>query len=415
MIVPLLLAAALAAPAPRTADLTGTNVYVQRDPGAQLVGVQLAVSAGTARQAANQNGLAALSAETILQTKIDGASVADRALAAGGSVVSVVGPDVVRFSIEAMPAALPSISRDLAQAIASPDVSPPTLAAARAALTDRLVDEERNPLAVGVEMLRGSYYRGSAALPALGTRATLPGFGPADVTGFITAHYRRGNTFVTALGDIDDAGNAAVNALLAALPAGSEAPASVTVRPFPAHNKRIVTQRDIGVPFVLLGFAAPALGDRDFASMLVLRAVLGDVATRPSAATLSVIERGVDVLYNYDTKPGSLTVAVNGSQLDPTTGVTIVQTILKTASSRALARDVLSRYKQLARGQWQLEATSLSDRGAQISVAVAHGADPGTAQLVPAAIDRVTSADVQRIAKMYLQRYTMALVLPRRK
>ena len=44
---------------------------------------------------------------------------------------------------------------------------------------------------------------------------------------------------------------------------------------------------------------------------------------------------------------------------------------------------------------------------------VNEGADPALAQTIGAEIDRVTPADLERLAKVYLQRYTVALVLPR--
>jgi predicted Zn-dependent peptidase len=76
---------------------------------------------------------------------------------------------------------------------------------------------------------------------------------------------------------------------------------------------------------------------------------------------------------------------------------------------------VIKRYKETARGDWALEATTLTDRAWQIASAVNQGADPAAAQNVTTAIDRVTPADIQRIAKMYLQRYAIAVVMPRRR
>jgi predicted Zn-dependent peptidase len=75
---------------------------------------------------------------------------------------------------------------------------------------------------------------------------------------------------------------------------------------------------------------------------------------------------------------------------------------------------VVKRYKETARGDWALEAVTLTDRAWQIGAAVNEGADPALAQDVAAAIDRVKPADLQRLAKLYLQHYTVALVLPRR-
>ena len=415
MILPLLLAATFALTGmPHAVDLGTTKFYAQSDTGAQLVGLELVVSAGTARQSAAQNGLAALAAQTLLLTKIDGTRLTDRIAAAGGSVDFAVDPGVVRFALEVLPGALPAISADLARAIAMPDTSPETVAAARAALDARIDDNPRKPVAVGMEMLRSSYYRGTAGAPPYGTSASLAGLGPADVTAFIAAHYLRGDAFVTATGRVDDTANAAVNAVLGAFTPGSEAAPVVLAQPFGAQPKNVITQREIGVPFALVGFAAPAMSDPDFGAMLVLRSLLNDIAARQSTTTLAPFQRGIDVVYAYDVKPATFTVAINGSELDPTAGLTVLQAILKTAVSKPLSADVVKRYKETARGDWALEAVTLTDRAWQIGAAVNEGADPALAQDVAAAIDRVKPADLQRLAKLYLQHYTVALVLPRR-
>ena len=414
--LPLLLAATLVlSAAPHAVDLGSTKFYAQSDAGAQLVGIELVVSAGTARQTASQNGLAALAAQTLLFTKIDGTRLTDRIMAAGGSIDYAIEPGVVRFALEVLPGALPSVSADLARAIAAPDTSEQTVAAAREALGARIDDNERNPVTVGVEMLRSSYYRGSAGAPSYGTRASLAGFTPADVAAFFAAHYLRDDAFATATGRVDDAANAAVNAVLGAFPAGSEAPPVLAAQAFGPQPKHLVTQREIGVPFALVGFAAPAMSDPDFGAMLVLRSLLNDIAARQSTTTLAPFQRGIDVVYAYDIKPATFTVAINGSQLDPTAGLTVLQAIMKTAVTKPLAADVIKRYRETARGEWALEAVTLTDRAWQIGAAVNLGAGPALAQSVGAAIDRVTPADVQRLAKVYLQHYTIALVLPRRR
>ena len=416
MIVPFLLAATLAlSAAPQAVDLGSTKFYAQNDSDAQLTGIAIVVSAGTARQTVAQNGLAALTAQTLLFTKIDGTRLADRITAAGGSIDYSVDPGVVRFALEVLPGALPSVSADVAHAIAAPDTSAETVAAARAVLGARIDGDERNPVTVGVEMLRSSYYSGTAGAPAFGTRASLAGLGPADVAAFFAAHYLRGNTFAVATGRVDDAAGAAIGAIAGAFPAGSEAPPVLKAQAFASEPKHLVTSREIGVPFALVGFPAPAMDGSEFAAALVLRSLFNDIAARQSTTTLAPFQRGINVVYNYDVKPATFTVAINGSELDPTAGLTVLQAILKTALARPLAADVVNRYKETARGEWALEAVTLTDRAWQIGAAVNQGADPALAQSVSAAIDRVTPADVQRMAKHYLQRYTIALVLPRQR
>lgn len=414
MILPLLLAAALAAVPPATIDLGGTQrLYAQADTGAQLTGMQIVVGAGTARQSATQGGLAALTAETLIETKIDGVALVDRVTAAGGSIAYAAGPDVVRFSIAALPEALPGIARDVATVFAAPDTSAANVTAARATLSSRIDSDEKNPLIVGLEMLRGSYFIGGAAFPTLGTRASLSTLRGSDVSAFVAAHYRRGNAFAAATGFIDDTVTAAARTVLGALPDGSEPAATIDVHPPTAAGKSIVTHRDIGIPVVMVGFAAPALGDRDFAPMLVVRAMLGTVSQRTTASTLSDFERGVAAIYDYDAKPATLTVAINGGRIDPTLGLGALRTLLRRIAEGPFDAPALARFRDVARGAWSLEAVSLTDRAWLIGAAVANGSDPNAAAEVAAAISTVTVADVQRVAKTYLQRYTVATVLPR--
>lgn len=414
MMLQLLLAATFAVTAvPHAVDLGSAKFYAQNDDGAQLVGIELVVNAGTARQTAGQNGLAALTAETLLFTKIDGTRLTDRVASDGGSIDFTVDPGVVRFAVEVLPDELGAVSADVAQAVAAPDTSAENVAAARAVLGTRIDDDERNPFVVGVEMLHSAYYSGSAGATQYGTRASLAQLGPADVAGFFAAHYRRGNAFAIATGRVDDATGAAVNRVIGALPEGSEAPPVVKVQAFGPEPKRLVTARDVAVPFAFVGFAAPAMTDPDFAPMLVLRSLLDDIASRQSPTTLAAFQRGITAVYAYDVKPATFTVAINGSELDPTAGLTVLQAILKTAVSKPLAADVVERYRRTAHGEWALEALTLTDRAWEIGAAVNQGADPALAQSVSAAIDRVTPADLERLAKHYLQHYTVALVLPR--
>jgi zinc protease len=413
VIAPFLLAAALASAAPATVDLNGPRLYTQADAGAQLVGMQLVVDAGTSREGAAQNGLAALSAEAILHTNVNGVALADRVAAAGGSISFNINPDVVRFTIEALPAALPAVSRDVAAAFAAPDTSEAAIAFARTTLASRIDDAEKDPLFVGLEMLNGSYYTGGAALPALGTPASLAALHGPDVAAFIAAHYLRGDAFATATGRIDEAVSDAARTALAGLRDGTEMASTIVVDPPAAAGKQIVTRRDIGGPVVVIGFAAPALGDPDFAAMLVLGEMLRTIEPHNSATVFSNVDNSLALVYDYDVKPATFSLAFNGGRIDPSAGLRTLGNFVRHAAAQPLDAADLDRFRAQARGQWLLGAVQLTDRAWQIGAAVANGADPNAQAAVTTELGTVTAADVQRVARTYLQRYNTALVLPR--
>ncbi|MFN2459708.1 MAG: M16 family metallopeptidase [Candidatus Velthaea sp.] len=409
-----LTATAAAAPLRTTAvDIGGAKLYAQSDDSALLAGVQFFVRAGLDREGPQQNGLAALSAETILSTPVDGMALRDAVAARGGQLTATVGQHDVRFYVEAPPAALPAIAALAAKALAAPDTSAGPVAAARTTLAARIAEEERNPVSVGLAMLRQSYYDGGGGMPVLGTNASLAALRGSDVRAFVAAHYRSGGSLVTAVGRVTPDVTAAARVLAATLPAGTEPLGITKVRPMAATPKRIVTQRDIGVTYVVLGFAAPAPGDRDFGPMLILRSLLADVFVRPSSTTLPSYARAVGVMYAYDAKPASLALYINGAQLSPSAGIGGVDAVLKSVAGKPFNASLLKRYKSSAHGEWQTETISLSDRAWSIGNFIEQGVDPDYAQTALAAIDAATAADVQRAAKAYLQHFTVALISPR--
>jgi zinc protease len=416
-------AAPASASAPNTTavDFGGTRGYVRADQGSPLAAVELFVRAGLDRQVSGQSGLAALVAEAILHTPVAGAAggagqtvaLADAVDARGASISYVVAAQHVRFYLEGTPDGIAAAAPLVARALAAPAFDPAAFAAARAALVERIGAEDGDPRLVGLQLLRSSYYRGGAGLPALGDASSLAALGPADAQAFFARWYRRGDAVVATVGRTGDVTDAAGRVLAAALAAGTAPAETLATRPFGAQPRRLVTHRDVASPYVVVGFAAPALGDRDFPAALVLRALLASMFERPGATTQPPVFRAAGTIYGYDTAPAQLVLWINGSRLDPETGLTGVDALVKRAAAKPLTAALLTRFKETARGAWALESVSLDERAFAIGNAVTHGLDADVANDVGAAIARVTGADVQRVAKKYFQKFDVALVVPR--
>lgn len=400
-------------------DLGGPHAYVRTDAAASLATVDVFVRAGLDRETLEQNGLAALVAEAVLQTPVATAggaapiALTDAVDASGASISYAIEPEYVRFSLQGTPESIAAAAPLVARALAMPSFAAPTLAAARVALGGRIADSEDDLRFVGMQMLRGSYYRDGAGLPAFGNAGSLSTLGDAAVRAFFAAWYLRGNAFLTVVGRTGPATEAASRALIAALPSGTAAAPAVAARPFGAEPKRIVTHRDVTAPYVAVGFAAPPIGDPDFAATWVMRSVLVGVFERGGATTPAPFFRAVGSMYAYDTAPAHFMLWINGARIDPSTGLGAVIALVKGTATKPLSEAVLNRYKETARGEWALETLSLDERAAAIGSAVARGLDADAGDAVPAAISAVTVADVQRVAKKYFQKFDVALVIPR--
>ena len=325
-----------------------------------------------------------------------------------------VGLQSVRYEVEGAPEAVAATAPLVAAALANPSFDAATLAGARTALERRIAATEGDPRSVGRAMLRAAYYRGGAGMSLLGTPASLTALGSAEAGAFYRAWYRRADAVAAAAGRTGPATDAASRALLDALPAGDAAPATpIAAKPFAAEPRRLVTSREGAGPFVVLGFAAPPLGDPDFPAALVVRSLLASLVERPSAVTLDAVFQAGGSSYGYDTSPAQFDVWINGLRSDPEVPLTAIVAVAKAAAAKPLTASVLARYKTVARGRWALETLSIDAQAAAIVNAVSRGLSPDANDDVTAAIARVTAADVQRVAKKYFQKFDVALVVPR--
>lgn len=404
-------------PATTSLDLGATTLFMQTDREQPLAGLQLFVAAGLSRESLADNGLAALTAECILRTPVSTAlgtlPLRDAVAAEGGSLTYEVESRYTRFYLESQPQRLPVLLGLFATAFASPDFAQPALGVAKAALTAKIDAVEKNPVTVGIGMFKQSYFQGGAGLPSLGTQANVAGIDTERLRQFYAGGYKRSSATVTAVGDVTLQITAATKNLVAALPAGSADPVTTQVKPLETGTRRIITHRDIGAPWLVVGFAAPSPGDPDFGPMLVIEALLSNVFERTSATTLPAVERSIGALYLYDDHPSSMVVFVNGTEVEPTTALRELLAVVNSLSARPLRDDILTRYRSSATGSFVTDMLSLDDRSWAIGNFVAQGVGPDYSNNVLDALATTTGDDVLRVAKKYLARYTVAIVLPR--
>ncbi len=395
------------------ASLGAVKFTSENDDDANLAGVQLFFSAGLERQSASQNGLAALTAESLLRTPVDGVALRYAIGLRGATIEYTVDARQARYYLEAPPKTLPDVIALFGRALSSPDFSAATVAAAAGTLGERIKESEGNALSVGVEMFRRSYYATGAGFPTFGTTASLAALTSNDVASFYRVNYKRSGLSASAVGKMMPAIADAI-ASLADLLADGQVPSVVPkVRPLPANPLRIVARRDVGAPIIVVGFGAPSPASKDFGAMVVLQTLLANAFERSSATTLGVVERSVGASYLYDGTPASLIVYVNGNRVDPSLAIRELFVVSKSLATQPLTAPSLRGMKTSAEGAFIVDAVTLSDRSYLLGTLAAQGLGPDPVNAALAAIERTTAADVQRVAKRYLQRYIVALVLPR--
>ena len=405
----LLLGAAPAAP--------GVTVVEQPDASSSLIGTQVVLQAGLDRQNLKQNGLAALVAETILKTPVAGGSTLEAAVAAGGgSITYAVDPRDVRFYLEGLARTYPALLGLVRGALAKPDFSDATIAAARGSLERKIARDQSTPLTVGIDMLNRAFYADSAGMPPYGLPATLASFQPSDVQAFYARHYRRSDAVISAAGNVAAVAESALGEVVSGLPAGVSQPVNATFAKLPSSSRELLARRDVSVPWLVAQYPAPDVRSKDFGAMLILTSfmqrTLGDVSSVPSIATQSALQRGVGAYYNFDARPANVIIYVDGGLGDPTRTFATALTVVNVLGHAKLGGN-LSDLKSYAVGRLLEDTTTLQDRAWLGAVYVSHGLNGDYLQQAVKAVNATTAADLQRVASKYLGSPTIALVLPR--
>ncbi len=411
-------AASVAIVVPSVENVAGTVIVRQSDGAASLVGVTLIVRAGLDRQTMRQNGVAALVAETIVRTPVNGVALEDAIAARGGSVRFTIDPGDVRFYVEALAQDAPAVLDLFRAALAAPDFSPATIRDARGVLVRQIAQVQQVALQVGIDMLNAASSRqANAGLPELGTPAALAQFFSEDARSFYRAYYRRGGAVVSAAGRLDTLAPQSLAALAGALPAGTTLPVAVRVPQLSGATHEIVAHRDIASPWLIAQYPAPSVSSRDFGPMLVLsafvRRTLSDIAQVPGVVSPTFASRSVGTVYAYDRAPATLVLYVNGGLIgNPSRAFATALSVVSVLAASRLQGSI-DEFKAEAAGDFANDATTLETRTWLAAVFSTGTASPDFINRALAAISSTTPDDVQRVARFYLGNPTIALVLPR--
>jgi zinc protease len=394
------------------------NVPAQVDPNATLAGVQILLPGGLDRQTGQQDGFAALLGEIVAQSPIAAGErplpLRDAIAVQGANLTVSVEPQYVRYYVEGSPATVRTALMLLGGVLAAPDFSHATISRARKALASRIIDANESPFGVISEMLRRSYYAGTGAgYPPLGSLSVVSNAGSAALKKFWSDNYRSGGATIAAAGRIDADVARAAQAAVAQLPAGNPAALNQQTLAPTDPPARIVTHRDVALPWIGVGFAAPAPGAKDFATMLVVQAIISALGRTDSIVSRPAVLRPINAIYQYDVRPANFIIYASGTGIGMSAGWREIFEATDVLAAKPLDATVIQRYRTLATGEFVIDNMTLEDRSALVGWVARMGLDPDYPNSVLGAIDAVSAADVQRVVKAYLQKYTFALVLPR--
>ena len=255
-----------------------------------------------------------------------------------------------------------------------------------------------------------SYTKHPYARGTIGSLDNLQSAQIDDVRAFHATYYRPDNAVLVVSGNFDPAKlNGWVDQYFAGIKRPTTAIPRVTIaepeRTAPTHY--VVREANTPLPAVLISYPIPADSHPDGPALSVLNAILSQGESSRLYETLVYRDQLAQSAQTYlDSKqgPGNLAViAIMASGKSATDGeAALHREIARMRTTPVTAAELAEAKNEILTGALQARETA-EGKGRAIASGVIIDRDPRAADKQLAAIGRVTSADVQRVAARYLR------------
>ena len=406
-------------PVPKRFTLpNGLTVMLLEQHRLPVLSANLVVLAGSDRNPAGKAGLASFTADMLDEGTLtrSSAKLAEDLAALGATLSSGSSTDNAAVSLYSLSRNADPAFALLADVVRNPAFDPAEIERVRRSRLTQLVQQRENPTAVAQRAFnRALYGEHPYGFTELGTQASVQALGADDLRAFWKAAYQPGNAALVVAGDITEA---QVRVLLARH-LGSWAGSSERLAPpvpTQSEQSKVIVIDKPGAPqsALRIGQVGVARASPDYVPLSVMNNVLGGMFS--SRINLNLRERngyayGASSGFAFRRGPGPF-VAASSVRTDATApAVREIFSELRgirestvTADELQLSRDSLSRSLP---GLFETTG-SMAGSSAQLFV---HGLPVDYYRSLPQAIQGVTAADVQRVARQYLQPERMVSVV----
>jgi predicted Zn-dependent peptidase len=417
---------ALAVAAPVLAQTTtqarldnGLLVLVRENPLAPVVAISLMIEMGTRWESADNAGISNFVHAVMVKgtTKRSGGALAEAVAALGGKI-SASG-DVDYSEVRA--SALARFWRELLALTAELALSP--------ALLPEEVDNERDWLISRVQKRRDSpnnrafdelyatvYGAHPYALPILGTENTLKRIDHAAILQWYSRFYRPGRMKLAVSGQVKASEVIAeARQLFGGLPAGAGA-ADAPIPPPTATARRIVIEQPAQQAQILVAGLAPRLSDRDHAAVKVLANVLGGGMAGRLFAELrdkQALAYAASAFYDPVREPGALILYLGTAPDSATRAEEALRKEIERIRSEPVGGEELARAKGYLLGNYTMDRRTNGRQAWYLAFYEVEGVGQRFPEQYRRAVEAVTAADVQRVARTYLSAPTTVVLRPK--
>jgi zinc protease len=282
----------------------------------------------------------------------------------------------------------------------------------RGPIEQEVAADDSSPIRKVFQTVNADLYAGTPyAVDGAGTRPSFDKTTGAMLRAFYRAWYGPNNAVLVIAGDVDPASALAdVKKLFAPIPS-RPVPARRPIVLAPAKADTINTVSDLPVPVSVVAYRMPGSDSPDYPASLVLGGVLS--SQRSDLYALVPSGQAIQTLYFGDGQPGvgeGIAIAVLKPGVDAVAAAGTIKTIMADYVRNGVPADLVHAAQRQAVAQAETKLNSISGLAGEWSQALAieRRGDPDDDIR---AMQKVTVADVDRVARKYLDNSTAVVAV----
>lgn len=403
----------------------GLRAVLVEDHFAPVVAIQAFVRASAFDETADKAGLRHLTLRMLLRgtREATGDALAMRLTALGGRVEATAYEDCLLLSLQGSSDSARQLLAMAADLLRQPRFDEREFEKVRGDALQQVRTQNETVQPWLLQAVRERLFRDSTpkpvgyGLPTMGAEQSLRSLSIADVRLFYRGFFTPDNVFLTISGDFAandvkaDIGND-FGSWTGRREAQTEAPPFA----FPDKNPLAINQRPAEVAWVSIAFALPGIDNPDYCTLRVISSILGEgVGSRLFRAMRN--ERGLAyqaaTQYLSLAKAGLLVAYIQTDAMAVEEAKNAVLSELYALREEPVSTDELERAKSYAVGQFAMLHQRNADRAFHLGMFECLGTGWGFDQRFPSLIRAVTAEEVQQAARKYLDRYAVAVIMPR--
>jgi zinc protease len=393
----------------------GLQVAVLHSDAAPIVSVQVWYHAGSKDEPRDHRGTAHMFEHIMFKGSAHvRADMHAQSIAAFGGYVNASTDEDATHYIDTLPADYMDFAIQLeADRMRNLLFREPMIGAERDTVKDEIRQQNASPLTRGLlRTLAIAYLKHPYAWTSRGIASELDATKPDDLKKFYDAYYQPNNAMLVVVGKVSAADvKASAEKWFGAIPKAADPPrpaASAQEAPQTSRRREVVEPGDVGLTMV--GWRLPAAKDNDIPALQVATVLLGagdssrikvrlktpDAKTKRSIA----LEGGMDSIIRED--PGmaiAFGAYVDPGQADPVE-TAIFDEVAKLAA-RGPGADELRKAKNQVQSGFVFSLENAQGLGEAIGRSWIVSGNPSSFLRDLDALDKVTAADLQRVAKQY--------------